>query len=164
MSTGDMNAKPEFNRRAFLRLGGSGALALSMPLPRIYFGDPARGKTNPLVLIYLRGGQDALNTVVPYGDPRYYDIRPTIAIPKKDGPDGKGVIAVKDNADEGDPICIFPVDGGSPNCLLGAGTRNNRDPQLTMQGSTWRLFYTAQQASGSNENTWQQMYTYDIPR
>ncbi len=92
MSTGDMNAKPEFNRRAFLRLGGSGALALSMPLPRIYFGDPARGKTNPLVLIYLRGGQDALNTVVPYGDPRYYDIRPTIAIPKKDGPDGKGVI------------------------------------------------------------------------
>ena len=79
-------------------------------------------------------------------------------------PDGKGVIAVKDNADEGDPICVFQVDGGSPNCLLGAGTRNNRDPQLTVQGNTWRLLYTAQQAVGSNENTWQELYTYDIPR
>ena len=33
------------------------------------------------VVVFLRGGQDSLNTFVPFGDPRYYDLRPTIAIP-----------------------------------------------------------------------------------
>lgn len=102
----------------------------------------------------------------PGGTPR--QIGQKVRLPSKGAaywtPDGKGIIAVKDNPGEGDPICLFPVDGGSPNCLLGTGTRNNRDPQLTVQGSTWRLLYTAQSAAGSNENTWQEMYTYDIPR
>ncbi len=44
------------------------------------------------VVVFLRGGQDSLNTFVPYGDPRYYDLRPTIALP---GPDqANGVLAV----------------------------------------------------------------------
>ncbi len=102
----------------------------------------------------------------PGGTPR--QIGPNVRLPSKGAaywtPDGKGVIAVKDAPDEGDPICIFPVDGGSPNCLLSAGTRNNRDPQLSVQGSTWRLLYTAQQAVGSSDSTWQEMYSYDIPR
>jgi Tol biopolymer transport system component len=102
----------------------------------------------------------------PGGTPR--QIGPKVRLPSKGAaywtPDGKGVIAVKDSPDEGDPICIFPVDGGSANCLLGAGTRNNRDPQLRVVGSTWKLLYTAQQASSSSEGTWQQMYAYDIPR
>jgi uncharacterized protein (DUF1501 family) len=34
-----------------------------------------------LVCIFLRGGADTLNVVVPYGDDRYYRARPTIAIP-----------------------------------------------------------------------------------
>ena len=33
-----------------------------------------------LVTIFLRGGADAMNTIVPYGDPSYYKLRPTIAI------------------------------------------------------------------------------------
>ena len=36
-----------------------------------------------IVMIYLRGGQDQLNAVVPYTDSTYYKIRPTIAIPKE---------------------------------------------------------------------------------
>ena len=34
-----------------------------------------------LVVLYLGGGNDSLNTVVPYGDAFYYSRRPTIAIP-----------------------------------------------------------------------------------
>ena len=79
-------------------------------------------------------------------------------------PDGKGVVAVKDSPDEGDPICIFPVDGGSPNCLTNLGTRNNRDPKLMEIDGVWRLVYTAQVGSEGAEATWQQIYVYDIPR
>jgi len=35
-----------------------------------------------LVVVFLRGGADTLNMVVPYGDDRYYAKRPTLAIPK----------------------------------------------------------------------------------
>ena len=35
-----------------------------------------------LVLVQLSGGNDGLNTIVPYIDPEYYRIRPTISIPE----------------------------------------------------------------------------------
>ena len=35
-----------------------------------------------LVVIQLTGGNDGINTVIPYGDPLYYDNRPTIGIPQ----------------------------------------------------------------------------------
>ncbi|HEY9712694.1 MAG TPA: hypothetical protein V6C72_04450, partial [Chroococcales cyanobacterium] len=37
-------------------------------------------KQKKLICIFLRGGVDGLNVVVPYGDPNYYSIRPTIAV------------------------------------------------------------------------------------
>lgn len=37
---------------------------------------------NTLVCIFLRGGADTLNMVVPYGDDDYYKMRPTIALEK----------------------------------------------------------------------------------
>ena len=36
-----------------------------------------------LVTIFLRGGADTFNAFVPYADPKYYEYRPTIAIPFK---------------------------------------------------------------------------------
>ena len=44
-----------------------------------------------LVVIELVGGNDGLNTVVPYGDGLYYDNRPGIGIPQQD------VLAIDDN-------------------------------------------------------------------
>lgn len=37
-----------------------------------------------LVLVNLQGGNDGLNCIVPHGDPRYYQVRPGIAIPRGD--------------------------------------------------------------------------------
>ncbi|BDX07187.1 DUF1501 domain-containing protein [Planctobacterium marinum] len=42
----------------------------------------AEGKS--VVVIFQRGGCDGLNVVVPYSEPNYYNIRPTIAIPAPD--------------------------------------------------------------------------------
>ena len=37
-----------------------------------------------LVVVELSGGNDGLNTVVPYGDPSYYRARPHLAIPQRE--------------------------------------------------------------------------------
>lgn len=42
----------------------------------------ATGKT--LINVFQRGGCDGLNMVVPYAEARYYQLRPTIAIPRAD--------------------------------------------------------------------------------
>jgi uncharacterized protein (DUF1501 family) len=39
-------------------------------------------KSPTLVVLQLTGGNDALNTLVPYGNPLYYDQRPTVHIPE----------------------------------------------------------------------------------
>jgi uncharacterized protein (DUF1501 family) len=77
------------SRRAFLK--GS-ALAMfgvgSMPgwLTRsLYAADASENRKKIMVAIFQRGAVDGLNMVVPYGEPRYYALRPSIAIPKPDG-------------------------------------------------------------------------------
>ncbi len=68
-------------RRDFLKLAGAAALA-STALPRLAFADTVAGARDTLVVVFLRGGMDGLNVVVPHADPDYYRIRPRIAIPK----------------------------------------------------------------------------------
>ncbi|HEY3111018.1 MAG TPA: hypothetical protein VGL23_19830, partial [Chloroflexota bacterium] len=45
---------------------------------------PASGRPGVLVVVQLGGGNDGLNTIVPYGDAAYYKHRPTIGIKEKD--------------------------------------------------------------------------------
>ena len=67
-------------------LVGSGLALLGLGLQRSALGqialrtskDPADG--NALVVIFLRGGVDGLNVVVPHGEDAYYRARPTLAI------------------------------------------------------------------------------------
>ena len=46
------------------------------------------GRRIPLVVIFQRGGCDGLNTIVPYGDPRYAALRPNLAIAPPGETDG----------------------------------------------------------------------------
>lgn len=77
-------------RREFLRLSakGAGLLAFSQFAPRFLVQStlaqtPAPEKDRTiLVLVQLAGGNDGLNTLVPFEDADYYRLRPTLGIPK----------------------------------------------------------------------------------
>ncbi len=76
-------------RRNFLKTAAATSAALSAQYVGYHVSGAAsprdsNARNNPvLVVIYLRGGQDQLNIFVPHGDPSYYKIRPTIAVPKQ---------------------------------------------------------------------------------
>jgi uncharacterized protein (DUF1501 family) len=55
----------------------------SLPLIGVVPETLANNNSSVLVLVELHGGNDGLNTVVPYSDKLYYKLRPTIAVPKK---------------------------------------------------------------------------------
>src|SRR5581483_7142940 len=78
------------SRRDLLRLGmyGIGVSAAAVPMPLFaqaaaaLEGKKAGGKI--LVVLELSGGNDGLNTLIPYGDDAYYRLRPRIGIPRKE--------------------------------------------------------------------------------
>lgn len=63
-------------RRAFLAAGAASAGALCVPRLALSQG----GYQRLLVLVELKGGNDSLNTVVPYSDPLYAQLRPRIGL------------------------------------------------------------------------------------
>lgn len=66
-------------RREFLGAMGAASVAVAVN-PRLAFGAAHGHYDNLLVLVELKGGNDGLNTVVPYADNDYYGLRPRIAI------------------------------------------------------------------------------------
>ncbi len=87
------------HRRSFLKaLSATAAVIAGTGLqgPTGWFR-PAYAESNKtLLVIFQRGGCDGLNACVPYGDPDYYRLRPTIAIAPPDA---------------GNPQAALPVDG-----------------------------------------------------
>lgn len=79
-------------RREFLRRSsaGIGLLAFSRFAPSFLVqstlaATPAPEKDRSvLVLVQLAGGNDGLNTLIPFEDSHYYNLRPTLGIAKKD--------------------------------------------------------------------------------
>ena len=77
-------------RREFLQLSGRGLglLAFSRFAPALLVNSARAAPRAPerdrsiLVLVQLAGGNDGLNTLVPYEDANYYRLRPTLGIPK----------------------------------------------------------------------------------
>ncbi len=73
------------NRRLFLK---SSALAMfgvgAAPHWLARAAESVERRKKVLVAVFQRGAVDGLNVIVPYGDKRYYDLRPNIAIAKSD--------------------------------------------------------------------------------
>jgi uncharacterized protein (DUF1501 family) len=76
------------NRRSFLKqsLAGSAVISLSGAVPNFLLGAsrPANASRDEkvTVVVQLSGGNDGLNTVIPFGDENYYKNRFTLAIGK----------------------------------------------------------------------------------
>jgi uncharacterized protein (DUF1501 family) len=67
------------SRRAFLQSSGLGFLALGLPPPFLVRAAQAQSaKNKSLVVVFQRGAMDGLNVVIPFKDPAYYKLRPSI--------------------------------------------------------------------------------------
>ncbi|WP_341312234.1 DUF1501 domain-containing protein [Paraburkholderia sp. IMGN_8] len=75
-------------RRSFLSMGAAASATLWLPRA---FGAQAtapgapmkRGYGNLLILVELKGGNDGLNTVIPFADPTYHQLRKSIGIKRE---------------------------------------------------------------------------------
>ena len=82
----------------------------------------ATKKDPVLVVLQLSGGNDALNTIVPHGDPLYYDNRPSVRVPEGQALDIDGYVGFNPNMaplkrlyDEGKVAVIQGVGYANPN-------------------------------------------------
>jgi uncharacterized protein (DUF1501 family) len=86
------------SRRIFLRNAGLAMVGIGAApawLQRALYAQDAPGQRKKiLVAIFQRGAADGLNIVVPHGEQRYYDLRPTISIPRTDVIDLDGMFGL----------------------------------------------------------------------
>ncbi len=75
---------PVSRRSVLAGMAACGALTMVDPRPRYAFAAEPTGGRDVLVVVFLRGGMDGLQAVVPYGDPAYATARPTLAIKQRD--------------------------------------------------------------------------------
>jgi uncharacterized protein (DUF1501 family) len=79
-------------RRQFIKRG-AGALSAGLLMPQILFARrkaAADGNRRILVVVQLNGGNDGLNTVIPYTEARYAALRPMIGFKEHELKDGQG--------------------------------------------------------------------------
>jgi uncharacterized protein (DUF1501 family) len=81
------------DRRHLLQLGGSALLCAG--LTGRLFAAPITGPR--FLMVFLRGGYDSTNLLIPYSSSYYYEARPNIAIPKPDPTSKTSALAL--NAD-----------------------------------------------------------------
>jgi uncharacterized protein (DUF1501 family) len=81
------------NRRLLLKLAGGAAL--SAGITGRLFAAPITGPR--FLLVFLRGGYDSTNLLIPYSSSFYYESRPNIAVPRPDPASNTSALAL--NAD-----------------------------------------------------------------
>lgn len=96
-----MTTPKQLTRREMLRLSAAVGTVIGTRslwpgwLPRLAFA--SQGVTGDvLVCIFLRGGADGLNMIVPFGDDDYYAARRTLAIPRPDSSQRSRALALDD--------------------------------------------------------------------
>src|SRR4029077_8145930 len=81
-----MDAPMTVSRRDLLKIGLVAAAHPLLPPRGVasqVFAAPGAADAK-FLLVFLRGGYDAANVVIPVGSDFYYESRPTIALPKPD--------------------------------------------------------------------------------
>src|SRR5690349_15710658 len=85
-------------RRLFLKSSGLAMFGIGTTpawLSRaLYAADAPSPRKKILVAIFQRGAMDGLNVVVPFGEKRYYALRPNLAIPAPSKALGDGESAI----------------------------------------------------------------------
>ncbi|MGD0360287.1 MAG: DUF1501 domain-containing protein [Bryobacteraceae bacterium] len=76
-----MTTRRFFLRNSALAMAGAGTVPLWLERA-LYAADAPSPRKKILVAIFQRGAADGLNIVVPHGEKRYYEMRPTIAVPR----------------------------------------------------------------------------------
>jgi uncharacterized protein (DUF1501 family) len=80
-------------RRAFLKLLGTAAPALAAS-GRLFAAPPGSPR---FLLVFLRGGYDCANIVIPHSSSYYYEARPNIAVPKPVDQQADGAVTLDSN-------------------------------------------------------------------
>ena len=158
-----MSNKYRCGRRSFLRgsgmtLAGFGLLSL-LPGSLVRYAEAATG-TGRMIFIFLRGGNDGLNALIPHGDPDYNtNTRPTLYIPPADAINLNGFASLHPALNDlqglygaGDLAAIHRVGypGSSHSHFDGQRIWENGDPQQPQMFEGWlhRYIQTSALAEG----------------
>ena len=137
----DLPGRSSATRRGFLRNGALalvGTSAIPAFLTRSVYAQmgEAAGSGKKLVVIFQRGACDGLNVVVPYAEPNYYAMRPTIAVKQKEVLDLNGFFGLHPAMASMKPL----YDGGHLAIVHATGspdpTRSHFDAQDYMESGT----------------------------
>ena len=138
-------------RRIFLKSSAMAMVGIgSTPLwlsRALYAADAPSPRKKILVAIFQRGAVDGLNVVIPHGEQAYYDLRPTIAIPR---PNNSADAAIDLDGFFGLHPSLAPLkpiyDAGHLAIVEAAGspdpTRSHFDAQDFMESGTPGLKFT----------------------
>jgi uncharacterized protein (DUF1501 family) len=124
------NAVMPLNRRQFIKRT-AGAVSVSLVMPKLWLSNPmaqthaADASRRIFVVIQLAGGNDGLNTVIPYTDPRYSSLRPRIGFKE-------AVLTSTMLSNTATPLALHPsmtalkgmYDAGKVAVVLGVGYQN----------------------------------------
>ena len=157
------------NRRQFIKRS-AGAVTVSLVMPRLWMGGSALGQQpNPnrriFVVIQQAGGNDGLNTIVPYTDSNYLSLRPTIGFKESELKDANGASTILGNAPFGFNPAMNELkslyDAGKVAVVLGVGYPNPNQSHffstdiwmtanLTGAGDGWLGRYADQKLLGQS--------------
>ena len=129
-------------RRVFLK---NGALAIvgtsvvpSFLTRAVYAAETAAPGKKRLIVLFQRGAADGLNIVVPHGEQAYYNMRPSIAIPRQSVIDLDGFFGLHPSMSLSSRCGTRSI---SPSCMPRV-RRTTRAPTLTRR-TTWNQAHPA---------------------
>lgn len=146
------SSRPTASRRNFLKstLASSAAISLSGSLPSLLLGASRQSQRASdekiLVVVQMSGGNDGLNTIVPYGDDEYYKNRFTLAVNRPN------VLKIDDHIGFNPALRGFNelMENGNLSVVQGVGYPNpNRSHFESMD-----LWHTAHQFNESSPIGW----------